>query len=96
MSDLSFGPGNIDCDAVLRDVYLYLDDESDDALRNRIRQHLDGCAPCLKQFGLEQDVRSLISRCCGGDRAPAHLHERIRVRITEIAIESIHLEYRAD
>ena len=34
---LGFGPGNIDCDDVLRDVYLYLDDETDDAMRNRIR-----------------------------------------------------------
>ena len=94
--DLGFGPGNIDCSEVIRDVYLYLDDETDDVLRNRIRQHLDSCAPCLKQFGLEQDVRSLIARSCGGDRAPASLHERIKVRITEISIESTHLEYRAD
>ena len=31
------------------------------------------CAPCLRQFGLEQDVKSLIARCCGGDVAPEHL-----------------------
>ena len=96
VSGMGFGPGNIDCDDVLKDLYLYMDDESDDALRNRIRQHLDGCAPCLKQFGLEQDVRSLIARCCGGDQAPVSLHQRIKVRITEITIETSHLEYRAD
>jgi mycothiol system anti-sigma-R factor len=93
---MGFGPGGIDCDDVLQDLYLYLDDESDDALRNRIRQHLDGCAPCLKQYGLEQDVRSLIARCCGGDRAPETLHTRIRVRITQISGESGGLEYRAE
>jgi mycothiol system anti-sigma-R factor len=96
MSGLGFGPGNIDCDDVLKDVYLYLDVESDEALRNRIRQHLDACAPCLKQYGLEQDVRSLVARCCGGDRAPETLHERIRARITEVSVEAAHLEYRAD
>jgi mycothiol system anti-sigma-R factor len=97
MSGLGFGPGNIDCDDVLRDVYLYLDDETDDAeLRGRIRRHLDACSPCLKQYGLEQDVRALIARCCGGDQAPAALYERIRVRITELAIETGHVEYRAD
>jgi mycothiol system anti-sigma-R factor len=97
MSGLGFGPGNIDCDDVLRDVYLYIDDENDDPeLRNRIRQHLDGCAPCLKHFGLEQDVRSLVARCCGGDQAPPTLRERIRVRITEVSIETSHVEYRAD
>ena len=71
MASMGFGPGNIDCDAVLADVYLYLDQETDEGLRNRIREHLDGCAPCLRQFGLEQDVRALVSRCCGSDRAPA-------------------------
>jgi len=96
MSGFGFGPGNIDCDDVLKDLYLYLDDESDDALRNRIRQHLDGCAPCLKQYGLEQDVRALVTRCCGGDHAPESLHQRIRGRITEMTIESSHIEFRAD
>ncbi len=96
MSGFGFGPGGLDCDDVLRDVYLYLDDESDETLKNRIRQHLDGCAPCLKQFGLEQDVRSLVARCCGGDHAPHSLRERISTRITEITVESSHSEYRAD
>ena len=96
MSGLGFGPGGIDCDDVLRDVYLYLDDETDEELRNRIRRHLDGCAPCLKQFGLEQDVRSLVARCCGGDQAPQHLRERITVRISELTIETAHLEFRAE
>jgi mycothiol system anti-sigma-R factor len=96
MSGFGFGPGNIDCDDVLKDLYLYLDDESDDTLRNRIRQHLDGCAPCLKQYGLEQDVRALVTKCCGGDHAPASLHERIRVRITEMTIEFGGREFRAD
>lgn len=96
MSSMGFGPGDIDCDAVLADVYLYLDQETDDALRNRIRQHLDSCSPCLKQFGLEQDVRALISRCCGSDRAPDSLHQRIRTRITEVSIETTYREYRAE
>jgi mycothiol system anti-sigma-R factor len=93
---MGFGPGNIDCGDVLKDLYLYLDDESDDALRTRIRRHLDGCAPCLRQYGLEQDVRSLIARCCGSEQAPPSLHERIRVRITQISIETAHVEFRAD
>ena len=40
-------------------------------------------------------MRALIARCCGGDQAPASLHQRIRVRITELTIETTHLEYRA-
>jgi len=96
MSGLGFGPGNIDCDDVINELYVYMDEETDDVTRGRIRRHLEACAPCLRQYGLEQDVRALIARCCGGDQAPASLHERIRLRITELTIETGHLEYRAD
>lgn len=94
MGGLGFGPGGVDCDDVLKDVFLYLDDESDPQVRNRIRQHLDGCAPCLRQFGLEQDVKSLVARCCGGDIAPESLRVRIRVRLSEVTVEAAHSEYR--
>lgn len=93
---MGFGPGNIDCDDVLDELYVYMDDETDDTTRGRIREHLEACAPCLRQYGLEQDVRALIARCCGGDQAPPSLHQRIRVRITELTIETSHLEYRAE
>jgi len=93
---LGFGPGGIDCEDVLNDVYLYLDDESNPALVSRIRQHLESCGPCLRQFGLEQDVKSLIARCCGGDIAPEHLRMSIRARITQVTIESVHVEYLAE
>ena len=89
-------PGGIDCDDVLRDVYLYLDDETDPTLQGKMRAHLHDCAPCLRQYGLEQDLKSLVARTCGGDRAPISLHERIRVRLTEVTLESAHLEYRAE
>ncbi|MDQ2837556.1 MAG: mycothiol system anti-sigma-R factor [Actinomycetota bacterium] len=91
-----FGPGGLDCDEVLADVYLYLDDESDLDVRQRIRTHLDDCAPCLRRFGLEQDVKSLVARSCGGDRAPSNLKDRIRGRLTQVVIETTHLEYRAE
>ena len=96
MSGLSFGPGGIDCDDVIKDVFNYLDDESDPAAKDRIRRHLDECAPCLRQYGLEQDVKSLVARCCGGDIAPESLRVRIRTRLAEVAIEAAHSEYRPD
>ena len=93
---MGFGPGGIDCEDVLKDVYLYLDDESDQSLVVRIRQHLDGCAPCLRQFGLEQDVKSLVARCCGGDRAPDSLRTTIRTRLAQVTVEISHVEYLAE
>lgn len=96
MAKMGFGPGNIDCSDVIEELYVYMDDETDPATKNQIRQHLEACAPCLRQYGLEQDVRALIARHCGGDRAPATLHDRVRVRITELTIETAHLEFRAE
>lgn len=93
---MGFGPGGLDCDEVLADVYLYLDEETEQSVRDRIRTHLDDCGPCLRQFGLEQDVKSLIARCCGGDQAPSALKSRIRSRLTEVVIETTHVEYLAE
>jgi mycothiol system anti-sigma-R factor len=91
-----FGPGGMDCDHVLNEVFLYLDEETDPELRARIRAHLDDCMPCLRTFGLEQDVKSLIARCGGGDRAPESLRATIRMRLTQVTIETAHLEYRPE
>jgi mycothiol system anti-sigma-R factor len=93
---MGFGPGGVDCEDVIKDVFLFIDDETDAEVVLRIRQHLDGCAPCLRQFGLEQDVKSLVARCCGGDRAPESLRSSIRLRLNQVVIETTQVEYRAD
>jgi mycothiol system anti-sigma-R factor len=93
---MGFGPGGVDCEDVLKDVYLYLDDESNPDVRTRIREHLEGCSPCLRQFGLEQDVKSLVARCCGGDLAPQRLRVSIRMRLAQVTIETAHVEYLAE
>ena len=47
--------------------------------RTLVRQHLDECSPCLRQFGVEHEVKMLVARRCGGDRAP----ESVRVAVLE-------------
>jgi mycothiol system anti-sigma-R factor len=93
-------PGGIDCQAVLADVFLYIDDEGDVDARERIRTHLDECSPCLKQYGVERDVKALIARCCGGDVAPESLRSSIRVSLSTLtfddgsSLETSTVEYR--
>ena len=85
------GSGNShqsDCGEVLDEVYLYLDLECDEQRRDLIRTHLDECSPCLREYGIEQEVKALVSRCCGGEKAPDALRERLRARITQIVAES--------
>jgi len=93
---MGFGPGGLDCEEVLAEVYLYLDEETEPAERERIRLHLEDCGPCLRQFGLEQDVKSLVARTCGGDQAPGNLKVKIRARLSQVVIETTHVEYLAD
>jgi mycothiol system anti-sigma-R factor len=79
-----------------RGVYLYLDGEQDAQHHDKIRIHLDECAPCLRQYGLEQAVKSLVARCCGSDAAPIDLRDRVLVRIQQVRLEIEQVEYRAE
>jgi len=75
------------CGEVLGEVYLYLDLECDEQRRQLIRTHLDECSPCLREYGIEQEVKQLVSRCCGGEKAPDALRDRLRAKISEIVAE---------
>ncbi len=84
----------LDCTAVLADVWLMLDGECDDATRERLRHHMDHCSPCIEAYGLEEKLKRLLHTKCGGDRAPEGLRERLTleirksVTITETTIET--------
>ncbi|HEX5496348.1 MAG TPA: mycothiol system anti-sigma-R factor [Mycobacteriales bacterium] len=80
-------PHDTDCSDVLEAVFLYLDDECDETQHQVIRQHLDECSPCLRKFGIEQDVKALVARKCGGDVAPVYLRERLRARLADAVVE---------
>lgn len=89
-------PHETPCSEVLDAVYLYLDGEQDSAHAEAVRIHLDECSPCLRQYGLEQAVKSLVARCCGSDPVPTDLRERVMVRIQQVRVEIDHVEYRAE
>jgi mycothiol system anti-sigma-R factor len=89
-------PHEVPCVEVIEQVYLYLDGEIDEAARRKVRDHLDECAPCLRQFGLEQDVKALVARCCGSDPAPDGLKERLVIRLQQVRVELGTIEYRAE
>ncbi|GAB3157272.1 hypothetical protein GCM10027290_57640 [Micromonospora sonneratiae] len=85
-----------DCREVLAEVYLYLDLECAEERTILIRRHLDECSPCLREYGIEQEVKALVARCCGNETAPAELRERLRLRIAELVIETETREYLPD
>lgn len=74
------------CAEVLDHLYEYLDHELPDRDTAQVRQHMDECGPCLREYGLEEAVRSLVRRSCH-ESAPASLRTRVLLRIETIRIE---------
>lgn len=89
-------PHETDCSDVLAEVYLYLDLESTDDRRDLIRHHLDECSPCLREYGIEQEVKMLVARCCGSEVAPLELKQRLRMKLAELVLEADAREYLPD
>jgi len=71
-----------DCEHVLKRVYEFLDNEIDVASADAIRHHLAMCEACLESFDVEEAVKSLVHRCCGGEVAPSHLRTKIVTQLT--------------
>jgi mycothiol system anti-sigma-R factor len=85
-----------DCSVVLSEVYLYLDLECSESRRSLIQHHLDTCSHCLREYGLEHEVKALVARSCGDERAPRELRERLRIKLNEMVVEVETREYLPD
>jgi mycothiol system anti-sigma-R factor len=77
-------PHDIPCSEVLDRVYEYLDGEIDGDDRAKVKQHLDECHPCLKEFGLEEAVKALVKRSCGHDAIPEDLRAKVLAKIAGV------------
>jgi mycothiol system anti-sigma-R factor len=73
-------PHETPCSDVLDRVYEYIDGELDGGSVHQIKEHLDECSPCLKEFGLEEAVKAIVKRSCS-DPAPAELRARVLAHI---------------
>lgn len=82
------GAGDGECADVLRDVWLFLDNEMDAARRQVVQQHLDDCSPCLDEAGIDAKLKSLLHNKCGGDKAPEELRSKLIAQLTEMRVSS--------
>jgi mycothiol system anti-sigma-R factor len=82
-----------DCGVVLSEVYLYLDLECSEDRRVLIQKHLDECTRCLREFGIEHEVKALVARSCGDETAPKELRERLRIKLDQLEIQVETREY---
>lgn len=80
-------PHKVPCSEVLEQVYAYIDNEMSEADCEHIREHLEECGPCLREYGLEEAVKKLVAKHCGCDPAPADLRGKVLVRIRQAQVE---------
>ncbi|RZS34034.1 mycothiol system anti-sigma-R factor [Herbihabitans rhizosphaerae] len=80
-------PHETDCSEVLAEVWLFLDQECDQTRRAKLEQHLDECSPCLERYDLEEHLKVLLARKCGGEHAPDALKDRLRASIRKTILE---------
>lgn len=77
-----------DCSEVLAEVWLFLDHECNSERRDLLKKHLDECSPCLSEYGIDEHLKVLLARKCGGDQAPEGLKDRLRATIRKTVIEA--------
>lgn len=75
------------CRDVLAEVWLFLDHECDQTRRERLQRHLDECSPCLEEYGLDEHLKALLHRKCGGEHAPDSFKQRLRESIRKTVLE---------
>jgi len=78
-------PHDVNCHEILQRVYVFIDNELDDADCQQIQAHLAECGPCLHAVDLERMVKALIARSCS-ERAPVQLRKRVLVSIRDVQV----------
>jgi mycothiol system anti-sigma-R factor len=80
-------PDDIDCVDALRRVFLFLDGEIGPNDAAQARHHIAECAPCLREYGLEEEVKRLVYRSCHNELAPAEFRTKIQICIQRMRLE---------
>ena len=74
--------GGGDCADALHTLYDYLDGELTPDRLKAIQQHLSQCAPCLRAFDFEAELKAVVARSCR-DQVPESLRQRVAQSIQE-------------
>jgi mycothiol system anti-sigma-R factor len=89
-------PHEVPCSEVLARVYSYLDGEIEVSGCAEIREHLDECGPCLREYGLEEAVKRLVHKHCGSEPVPTELRTKVLSRIQAVRVELEVTDFRAE
>lgn len=81
------GDHELPCGEFLIDAYRMADESCDDAHRRVLMRHVEECEPCAREYSIERNVKSLVGRCCGQERAPAELRSVVQKRIQALTVQ---------
>ena len=71
----------VSCDEALAEIYLLLDHECSSEHEQQLRKHIEDCPPCLEEYGIDDQLKQLLARKCGGEHAPDELKSKLRASI---------------
>ncbi|USQ78830.1 mycothiol system anti-sigma-R factor [Ornithinimicrobium faecis] len=75
-----------DCAQVVLRLFEYVDHEAAEEDGVRIREHLDACGSCLREYERDLLLKEMVKRACSSEAAPAALRTQIMARISTITI----------
>nr|WP_269088105.1 mycothiol system anti-sigma-R factor [Mycobacteroides abscessus] len=71
---------------MIAEVWTLLDGECSPESSARLRHHLEECPGCLQHYGIEEQIKTLVARKCGGEKAPDGLRERLKLKISQTTV----------
>lgn len=75
-----------DCAQVVLRLFEYVDHEAAEEDGKRIREHLDACGSCLREYERDLLLKEMVKRACSSESAPAALRTQIMARISTITV----------
>ena len=85
MSELRPESGT-DCAEVVLRLFEYVDHEAAEEEGRRIREHLDACGSCLREYERDLLLKQMVRRACNREAAPETLRAQILARISTISV----------
>lgn len=71
----------VPCNRLRRMIFLWVDRDRAELLRERLERHLEQCPSCRQRAVEVERVVLTLRSCCRRESVPTRLVERIRIRI---------------
>ena len=87
MTDAPQQPDDPTCEEIIEELNELLDGACNEDRRKRLLAHIEACPRCVEAYGIENETRELLKRCCCSP-APERLQLKIKLAIREEVDES--------